>query len=149
VSLRDDLLPVVNDGRQIIDDLGFRTHTVTVRTRTWAGARPGLPTPTSYTDSVLALTPAPRVRQVSSQEVAQSGGFLSTGDVRIDRITPQYAGGGYTPDQLDPSLGGTAANVEVVYRLTGPLAADYTIKSANYDRALGYSLIVTRSARTP
>lgn len=148
MSLRDDLLPVLQDTRAIVDDLGFRTHDVAVVVRTWAGSRPGDPTPDAYTDASTPIAPNPRVRQVTSREVAQSGGIVSMGDLRIDKITPSFAGGGYTPNDIAPSTNG-ATNVEVFYRVVGPLGGDYALVTSNTDRALGYSLVVTRTLRTP
>jgi hypothetical protein len=84
MALRDDLLPVFGDARQLIQDLGLRTHRLYFRTRTWTGGRAGKGDPT---DVDVELLPRPKIRETES-------GYTVTG------ITPTYAGGGYTVDQL-------------------------------------------------
>ena len=143
-TLRASLLPVLNKARGIIDDLGFRTSDVVIRTRRWVGERSA---EGDYTDDLLPLrNPRPRVRTLSTQEVAASGGKYELGDLRIDKLTPRFAGppaGGYTPAQLDPPVG--EEGVEVRYVVTGAFAGEYAIQSGNFDRALGYSIVIRRT----
>lgn len=145
-NLRTSLLPVMQAARGIIDDLGFRTSDVVIRTRTWVGARSA---GADYVDELLPLTnPRPRVRVLSTREVAASGGRYEMGDLRIDKITPYFAGppaGGYTPAQLDPPV--SSENVEVTYVVTGAFAGEYALEANNTDRALGYSVVVKRTNR--
>jgi hypothetical protein len=151
MTLRDDLLPVMQTARGVIDGLGFRTSDVTIEVRFWPSGRIGTPDATSYTvETTLALkNPRPRVRQLSSQEIASSGGQYEQADVRIDKLTPQWAQGGYTPAQLAPSVDPGDQSREVVYLLTGPLNGEYRLINNSFDRALGYSLVVRRTRAIP
>lgn len=143
-NLRTSLLPVMQAARGIIDDLGFRTSDVVIRTRTWIGPRS---VDGAYNDEELALrNPRPRVRTLSTREIAASGGKYELGDLRIDKLTPHYAGppaGGYTPAQLDPPV--SSDDVEVRYVVSGAFAGEYAIESGNFDRALGYSIVIKRT----
>lgn len=108
MTLRDDLLPVFGDARALIDDFGLRTTRVIIRTRTWTGGPDGKQVGLgTYTDSDLEILPRPRVR--TNRE----------GELVVDRITPAYAGGGYTLAQLNP-LPNLTDGQEVKYILIGP-----------------------------
>jgi hypothetical protein len=65
VTLRDDLLPVLDDLRQIPVDLGLRLNQVFRVVRTWSGGMVGAGNGVGadYTDDELELTPRPRVRE--------------------------------------------------------------------------------------
>lgn len=146
-TLRQNLLPVINNGRKIIDGLGFRTSDVSVVTRLWPSGRRGDPDDSSYGDTVLPLVnPRPKVRQVSSREIAGSGGTYQDGDLRVDKLTPKFAAGGYTLDEIAPVA--DDEGVEILYVVTGPLAGEYRRINSNADRALGYSLTLRRMRTT-
>lgn len=138
MSLRDDLLPVVDQLRQLPDDFGLRRYSVTLRRRVWSGGAPGLGTAT-VTDVVLS--PRPRVRQLNSKEVAASGGTYEEGDYRIDRVTPSYTGGGYAPDEL--YLRAVNADEDVAVILVGDAGfeEECEVRSSTFDRAFGFSIV--------
>lgn len=145
MSLRTELLPVVNDARALVEDLGLRVFSLRVEVREWSGARVGSGTMT--TPSTLTLDPRPRVRDVSAREVASSGGTLRTGDRRITGITPAHTGGGYTPAQLRPSISGQQ---ERVYVLTGEDGeSEWELVEASFDRPFGHEMVVRRRRATP
>ncbi len=110
-TLREDVLPIVDAGRQIIADLGFRVFTTEIVTRTWSGGKVNAGTPT---DSAEEILPRPKV-------VEKEGGKK----LLIGPITPAYItgpGGGYEPGDLRPAdVGG----VQTFWRVTGPFAAGY------------------------
>jgi hypothetical protein len=90
VTLRDDLLPVVDTARTFIDSLGLRTTRVILRRKTWSANEVGLG---DRVDTDLELEPRPKVREAGP------------GRVTVGPITPSYPGGGYTIAQLAPFLG--------------------------------------------
>ncbi len=141
-TLREDLLPTVDDGRALVDDLGFRTSSLTIRTRTWSG-EPGV---SAQVDDDLVITPPPKIRQVTGREVAGSAGRYEEGDLRADKITPSYSGGGYTPAQLKPD---GADGVEVLYIVGGPNAGEYTLQDDDFTKNFGYTLILRRKLTNP
>lgn len=146
MALREDLLPVVNDAaRQLMVDLGLRTHTLTVRLKTWASGRIGLPHDDDANVDLL-ITPAPKIREVSSREIASSGGAFQQGDLLVTKITPDYAGGGYTPAELAPAADGSQ---EIIYLVAGPNAGEYTLAGSDFSRNFEYRLTLRRSRRTP
>jgi hypothetical protein len=102
MTLRDDVLPLVNMGRQIVDDLGLRTTTVALRTRTWSSGVVGRGT---TTDVDVEITPRPKVER---------RGDL---DLLVGPITPAFSLGGYTVEQLN---GVDTAGVERLFVVTGP-----------------------------
>ena len=147
MTRRDQLLPVFDRARAKIAAFGLRQNGLSVVTRTWTG---GLGPPNSFVDAVLAISPTPRIRDVSMRELVGSGGQYQVGDIRVDRITPAYTvgavSGGYTAAQLVPT---GSALVEIIYRVTGPLAGDYLHVDDSLDRNFGYTLVIRRTNRTP
>jgi len=144
-TLREDFLPVVDDARAIVDGYGLRTHGLTIRTRTWLSGTPG---DGSYADSDLVITPRPKIREATMREVAASGGLMDVGDFIVTKITPAYAGGGYTRDQLQPTVRGAA--VEHIYIVTdGPAACECTLSDLTLTKNFGYEMKLKRTTRTP
>lgn len=103
MSLRTALLPVVDTIRGLGDPgkLDIRRYAVEIRTRVWSGGSVQLGTPTV---ADLSISPRPKVTQDGRYRIASG-------------ITPAYSGGGYTPEQLNPS---DATGTEFYYRLTDP-----------------------------
>jgi hypothetical protein len=152
VSLRTSLLPVADTVRSLASPqtlgggVGLDTwiNSLTVRTTTWSGGRPGVGTPT-HAD--LLLTPNPELREVTEREIVGSGGRYTSQDIRVQHITPAYPGGGYTPAQLVPDVSSGA--VEVVYIVQGPLAGEYTLVEASTADPFEYKLTLRRRRTTP
>lgn len=61
-SVVDDLLPTIDEIRQIADDLGIRQYKVSTVRRTWTGEERGEGIPST---ALTELTPAPRVEYKS------------------------------------------------------------------------------------
>jgi len=133
VTLRDDLIPVVDEARGLINDLGFRRHAVTVRTTTWSGAKPGLG---SKSVVELVLSPPPKVRGISSRRLALAPGRFKDGDRVVDRISATY-----TADQLGGAL---AANQERVWLID---ADEYTLIGEPTEKNLAWEVTLRRKAR--
>ena len=93
-TVRDDLLPVVDDARSIVDDMGLRRRDASVVVRTYV--QDGLNS--TYTDAVTSVGPRPRIRTVSMRE-AQADAMLNIGDLRIDKVSALA----YGRDDLDPA----------------------------------------------
>lgn len=111
MSLRDDLIPLVDEVRgDIVDGVaGLRLHTVVVRTRTWSGGERGRGT---ATDVDVTLDPKPKVLDPSPRWRAAEPGRFEDGDRVVDKVSATY-----TRAQLD---GGTlASNAEVLWLIDG------------------------------
>jgi len=109
VTLRSDLIPVVDDARELVDDLGLRPYTVAVRTRTWSGGRVGGGT---ASNADVTLAPRPRVREPSPRLQAAEPGRYEAGDRVVDRISATY-----TEADLDGD--GLSADKERVWLIDG------------------------------
>lgn len=95
MSLRTDLIPVVDAARGIVADLGLRARVVKVRTVTRSGT--GLASLASDpTTSDLTLSPTPRVTG-EPDKISRAGGQYEQGDLLVDKISATY-----TRSQLDP-----------------------------------------------
>jgi uncharacterized protein YjdB len=152
MSLRDDLLPVFNDTRQVIDDLGLRRFQVTLRRRVWSGGKDvGDGTPTNQD---IVITPSPKVRFQSPdarqmQYLLTSGGSIRDRYYLINKITPAYVdpltglSGGYSPDQLRLRVGPDLVNVEAIVVLVGDdgMKRECTQILLEDDRSFGYSML--------
>ncbi len=84
MSLRDDLLPVVDAGRQLAEELGLRQRSVSTRLRVWSGGVVGRGTPTD-TDTVIS--PAPKVREPPGRFVNETVGKFLEGDVQLTKLS--------------------------------------------------------------
>ncbi|MGK3981316.1 hypothetical protein WMF38_57495 [Sorangium sp. So ce118] len=104
-TLSDDVLPIISDGWQIVQDLGFSPHTVTVRTVTWSGGEVGLGDPIA---SDLLIEPNPPIREEARGQ-----------ELTVGPITPSFGAGGYSFAQLQPTDTGDPA-IEFYYVVTGP-----------------------------
>lgn len=133
MALRDDLIPVVDEVRDLVVDLGLRLHSVVVRTTTWTGTTVGLGASSA---SDLTLTPLPRVRGISARRLALAPGRFQQGDRIVDRISATY-----TADQLG---GGLAPNEERVWLIDGDA---YQLMGEPTERMLGWEVTLRRRAR--
>ena len=124
-TLRDDLLPIVQDGRALIQDFGLRQSRVVIRTRTWSTGKTRSGT---YTDVDLELLPRPRIKETGDEAL------------NVDRVTPQNTSGGYTVAQLNPP---DTAGVEIIYVVTAPNGTkDYRLASIEDKGNFGYSMVL-------
>lgn len=154
MSLRDDLLPLVDELRALPGELGFRPFTsVVLRTRTWSGEEPGDGTPTDVNLALETGGQVVKVAQLTSREVQASAGRYTQADFKVGPLTPQHTRedtttGGYTPTQLAPST--TARNVERHIILTGPgePGSEWIIVGETFTGSFRYSLIIRRTERT-
>jgi hypothetical protein len=140
------LLPVFQDVRGLLDDLGLRTIALSLRVTTWSGERVGLGTPTVSQIPLTLDTLGHRikVRRLSSRDVIASGGRYQAGDFRVGPFTPAFAGGGRDPSYFDPPVSDLPQ--EVVFLLVGPGFPDagMTAKKVEQetDRSFSYYLIL-------
>lgn len=133
-----------------------RPNATRVVVRTWASGKVESPWPanpdTDYVDNPSTLlTPTPKVRRVTSGEIASSGGLYEQGDLIVGPITPAYPGppsGGYTTEQLDPVV--TARKgVQVLWILVGPNGGTYRKVDLRRDPSFRYEAIIRRLRDTP
>lgn len=134
MSLRDDLQPVVDAGRQLAADLGFRPRTVVVKVITWSGGQPGSGTPST---SSTTLTPTPKVDEPPARRIFASGGALETGDLLVTRISRTYTEAELTGRPL-------AAGAELQIEVDGRA---YTLVGAPELKSFGWSLHLRRRNR--
>lgn len=113
MSIRDDLIPILDDIRRDVIDVavGLRLDDVTVRRRTWSGRSLGQGAPA---DTDLVLDPRPKVHDPSPRARYAEPGRFEEGDQLVDKISLTY-----TQAQLD---GGTLAANEELYWLVNSQA---------------------------
>ena len=123
-TLRDELIDVIDEGRQLADDLGLRQQSVVLRTRVWSGGEVGRGT---ATDTDLVLSPVPKVRRLPLRLIHASGGRYQEGDRLISKISASY-----TTEQLG---GGVAvAGTELLWLIDGdPHTAVETPEERNFE----------------
>lgn len=115
-TLRDDLQPVVDEARGIVDELGFRTHEVVVRIRTWTGGEIDCGVPV---DVDRVLSPTPKVTGSPPSWAHAEPGRWEDGDRWVTRISRAY-----TLDDL--GLGAPTKGTEVLWLLCdGESEAEY------------------------
>jgi len=146
MTLRDDLLDVVEDVREIPGDLGLRLFSVEVFKRTHAGERVGLGTSYDTTKTLLVAAYKPKVVQVSSRDIIASGGLYQEQDLRVGPLTPTKIN---VPD-FDPPVG--VAPMELLFRITGPgYEAGAWFRKINMltTRPFRYEFVVRATAEIP
>lgn len=129
------LLPVFDRARRKVDNFGLRSTRILIRTRPWVSGKTEIGTSTNVVD--LELDPRPRVAW------SPDGNAL-----RVDRITPSFPGGGYTPAQLNPPQ---AAGVEHIYVAIPPDGLEYHFRLRFLDtrKTSGYVLHLEAIDRAP
>jgi len=154
------ILPALDTVRAVGGVLGMRVYSVTHRTRTWTGNRPGLAGTTS-TDVDIAITNVlngtaypVRISPLTRNDAIASGGRYVTGDFRVGPITPSFAAGfanaaGYNDAVLDPTP--VANAVQVFWLMNGPGLATNTIceKVGEEANSMHYILFLRPTGRTP
>lgn len=124
MSLRDDLIPDVDEIRGIPADLGVYGTTVYLRTETYSGPIKDGATLSSTVET--ALSPTPRVDQLSVAAatfygggvVTDSTGALQSTVYKVGPITPNALGHGYAITTLLPT--GSTPTIRKCLRLSGP-----------------------------
>lgn len=143
MSIRSDLLSVVDELRAIpsSSDFDLRRYRVVLRTRTWAGGKPGLG---AITDADTEILPRPKVRPLTPKEVADSGGSYQDGDFMVEKITPRYTSpttGGWTPAMIHQRPASAAQDTAVML-----IGDEGTIECDSvkffFERAFGYRMVV-------
>ena len=131
------------------EHMNQRPHRLSILTRTWSG---GYKEAGEASETAIDLPQHFPVRQVSTREIAASGGRYEQGDMAVEGITPEYVdpGGnlrGYSPLALDPRV--TRNGVEIIYRLTGPHEGDYQLVELQSWRPYSYTLVLRRRSDSP
>jgi hypothetical protein len=158
VSLRTRVLPVFERLRALAgpDRFDIRTARLVIATRTWAGgyrdADPPTPATPRYVDVLLELPPIYEIVQVSTREIASSGGLYEMGDIKVGPITPRFTRadgttGGFTESELKPTP--SANGIEIIYMLVGAHAGEYQLVELRSLRPFGYELVLRRQETTP
>ena len=157
MSLRTRMLPVFDRLRALTGPSRFdiRPTSLTIITRRWTsgtvGADPNDPREVPYSDSRLELPAVYRVRQLTTKEIASSGGRYETSDVRVGPITPAYATtdgatGGVSEAQLKPN---GDEGMEIIYELVGSHAGEYSLMGLVSTTPFGWWVVLGRRTTTP
>ncbi|HEY1697981.1 MAG TPA: hypothetical protein VGG39_37735 [Polyangiaceae bacterium] len=158
MSLRTRMLPVFDRLRGLTGPSRFdiRPTSLGVVTRRWTsgavGVEPDDGTQPAYADTRLDLPAVYKVRQVSTREIASSGGRYETGDVKVGPITPSYTNadgslGGVSEAQLKPAVADAAT--EILYELVGAHAGDYSLLGLITTSPFGWWVVLGRRQTTP
>ena len=146
-TLRTDLLEVADELRglrnpdildQLQSQLLIRTRTYTDGKRTARG---------TYTDSDLLLNQDYKFRQLTTREIASSGGKYEMGDNIVGPITPFNGSIGYTEAQLQPKP--PRDGVDIIYVVLGAHAGEYSRVEFRSTRPYRYEIVIRRRVTTP
>ena len=139
MSFRTRLLPVIEKLRgKIPGALDLRVYRVTVRVRTWTGARPGIGTPTDVDYVLQNAGFNVKVTMLSTKDVVASSGRYTAGDFRIGPFSPPYTTQG--PNTTDPGLLGVLAALGLPF--IPPVASPSTVPA-------GVQLVQVDPPRSP
>lgn len=118
MTLKDDLLPLIDRLRAIPADLGFRPYQVWVRTTTWTGSRFGVGTKTVTDTRLLVGGKDPKVREVRRKDAVAGTSELVNADYEIGPLTPEFASGGVAESTINPQKGNDPGTV--LFLIKGP-----------------------------
>ena len=119
MSLKDDLLPLIDTLRAVPGELGFRPYQVFVRKTTYAGPRVGIGAVLSVTETQLLVGGQnPKVREIKGKDVVAGTSELISGVYEIGPLTPEFSGGGVAQSVVNPEK--TSTPTTVLYVLKGP-----------------------------
>lgn len=151
------MLPVFDRLRAKTGPSGFdiRPTSLAIITRRWAsgtvGVAPDDPSSPAHRDTRLELPAVYKVRQVTTREIASSGGRYEAGDVKLGPITPAYTNadgsqGGVSEVQLKPD---GDEGLEIVYELAGAHAGEYALIALVSTAPFSWWLVLGRRLTTP
>jgi hypothetical protein len=151
------MLPVFDRLRAKTGPSGFdiRPTSLAIVTRRWTsgvvGVTPDDATLAAYVDTRRQLPAVYKVRQLTTREIASSGGRYEAGDVRLGPITPAYTNvngsqGGVSESQLKPD--GDDAT-EILYELGGAHAGEYALIALVSTAPFSWWLVLGRRQSTP
>jgi hypothetical protein len=157
MSLRVRMLPVFDRLRALTGPSRFdiRPTSLSVITRRWTSGKVGVeppdPSTPPYSDARLDLPAVYKARQVTTREMASSGGRYEAGDVRVGPITPAYVRadgttGGVSEAQLKPD---GDDGTEVLYELVGAHAGEYALLGLVSTAPFGWWVVLGRRETTP
>ena len=151
-TARERFRRIADAVRAIPEAIGTRGTSVTIRVRTYSGAV-GAHGTTLVTTTDTAISPRPRVVQVSEGAPSYFGGGLFTdstgrtlaGEYEVGPITQAYPGGGYDVADLAPA-GGVSRRVTLV--LSGdefdPAGEEFEVLRVDATRPFRTMLLVAR-----
>jgi len=88
-----------------------------------------------------------KVTNLTSKEIASSGGRFEDGAIRFGPVTPDFGTGGYTPAMLKPTV--TTDDTQIIYLLTGQVAGEYALAQLQTTKPFSYVLFLNRKRTTP
>lgn len=117
-TLKDDLLPLLDELRGLPGQLGFRPYQVWIRKTEWSGSLPGRGTQ-AFTETRLLVGGGqdPKVVEVHRKDIAAGSGELIDVEYDVGPLTPSYSGGGIDPSVINPPQTGTPT--EILFLLKG------------------------------
>lgn len=118
MSLKDDLLPLIDKLRAIPGELGFRPYQVWVRKTTYSGSRVGQGTATVTLTRLLVGSQDPKVREVRRKDAVAGTSEYVEAEYEIGPLTPEFSGGGTAESVINPQK--TATPTTVTFLIKGP-----------------------------
>lgn len=140
MTLAEDMLSVVYEGRSLAGEEGFRVHSVALVEVLTSGQHPGTGTEDALVTPITeANSQPPKVRWLKDEEIAVGG--LGPGMVEVGPITPLFDGGGTDLTRLQGAE--LQTNDRLFLLITGPKhpnGAYYRITDLQCERALRYMI---------
>lgn len=129
MALREDILPIMEQLRIDLADMGFRQYDILMRVVNWADTDPlgtvGEGTKTVMDTPLTVQGRRIKARRVEQKDVVASGGKWEDLDYRCGPITPTFTdplagSGGHDVSYFNPPEPTDGSRQEVYYKLTGP-----------------------------
>lgn len=140
-NLRVDLIPVVDAGRQLVSDLGFRQRRVYLRTRTWDDGRVGKG---GHTDADTELLPRPKVSEPPAKLIHDAPGLFEAGDIIVSKISATL-----DEQDINPLASAGVEVIWVVEDAVGGRLREYKMVGAPKNLAFGFTVQLRRMNRRP
>lgn len=134
MSIVSSKLPLLNKGRQKVQDVGLRPTRVFICKRVFASATGN----GSYTDTRTEILPRPLVSEV--------GGLIGQGNGRfvVERITPDFGTGGWSLTDLHPAQ---PPGTLVWFELDGPMGRLRQARAVDIDVTSAFNIKISLEDR--
>lgn len=123
MTLRDEVLPIIDAARSLIQDFGLRQTRVFRRNGQWDGGEIHLG---NLTNTDTEILPRPKVEDTGR-------------GLKVSKVTPSYGAGGFTPEQLRPSESVGLDHHYLVIKPDGT-GRPYFLAECNFTKNFGYEL---------
>lgn len=144
MTLRDDIQPIIDDGRQLVADFGLRARRVQIWKRTWSGTEVDGEGGEVVEALQREITPPPKVKEPPARLVFDAPGKYEQGDLLITKISRAYS-----EEDLDGGQLGSGETWLYFISTDDHTWREYTVIGPPAMKNFAWEILVRESTRVP